>query len=366
MYPVSSEKPRFLFLDIARGLAIVEMIHGHCLHALLSTSLRAGGFFAAWNHVREYTAPFFLFIAGFTFAVSTLPRSEEYKHFSASLIKRISRFFFVIIVGYVLHLPFFSLQKTLQVVGTPAWERFIQVDILQCIGVSLFLLQFIYFLRLKTVVRTMTLILLVVTVLIMTLCLPYISLIDALPTFVKYYFIQSHFSLFPFSAYLFFGALCGKLFMRRKNRWTGPAVILSLACIVLSGIRFIHPGALLCGDFLLKSGVLLFITILLFYGETLRHKLPLVIKAFGQESLVLYVLHLFIIYGSVFNNGLIHRFGSTFSYGKVYVVICILTILLSLLAYSWHSFKRTYPAAACSFRYAVYITFMVRFLTRPY
>ncbi|MBN2620512.1 DUF1624 domain-containing protein [candidate division WOR-3 bacterium] len=366
MHSVLPEKPRFLFLDIARGLAIVEMIHGHSLHALLSPSLRAGGFFAAWNYVREYTAPFFLLIAGFTFVVSTLPRSEEYRHFSTSLIRRIARFFFVIIVGYVLHLPFFSLQKTLQVAGTPAWDRFLQVDILQCIGVSLCLLQFLYFLRLKTVVRTMILILFIATVLVMTLCLPFVPLIEALPTFVKYYFVQSHFSPFPFSAYLFFGALCGRLFMRRKHEWTGSAVILSLALVVLSGIRYIHPDTILCSNFLLKSGVLLFITTLLSCGERLWHRLPSVIKVFGQESLFLYVLHLFIIYGSVFNNGLRHLFGGTLSCGEVYTVVCILTILLSLLAYSWHSVKHTYPVVARGFRYALYITFTIRFLTRPY
>lgn len=94
-----------------RAVAVAEMIHGHSLDGLLDVSLRDSTFFINWIHVRGYTAPLFLFAAGFAFAVATLPYMKEYSVFSRELLRRMQRLFYVIFIGYFLHLPFFRFGK---------------------------------------------------------------------------------------------------------------------------------------------------------------------------------------------------------------------------------------------------------------
>lgn len=366
MSPVVLTNKHFVFLDIARGLAILEMIHGHCLHALLATPLRDGAFMTTWSHVRGFTAPFFLFIAGFSFTVATLPKLEEYKHISPTLIRRVSKILFVIIVGYVLHLPFFSLQKTLSAIGSPAWDAFLNVDILQCIGVSLLLLQLLYSLRLNGTVRIVLVACSVAALFLITPYLSSMSWVQSMPAFAGRFFVGSLFPLFPYASYLFIGALCGRVFVGKRDSWVRFAVLFSVSMVILSGTRFVFGGFPVVHDILFKGGMLLFLTAMLSLGEKLWRRLPSVALVFGQESLIVYVLHLVIIYGSVFNHGFIKPFGSMLSWHEVYGVFCVLILVLAGSAYAWHSLKRTHPHAAFSIRYSLYSTFVIRFLTRPY
>jgi uncharacterized membrane protein len=360
------KKKRYLFLDVARGLAIVEMIHGHCLHALLALPARAGGFYKIWIDVRQYTAPLFLFIAGFAFAIATLSRLDDYTHLSPRLFRRISRIFFIIIIGYILHLPFFSLQKTLTAIGSPAWDAFLNVDILQCIGVSLLCLQLIFSLRLHDRLRTLLIATLMAVTVIVTPYLESAQWVQALPLVLKHYLVQSYFPIFPFSSYLLYGFLCGKLFVKKEHDWLKPAfMICALALLLSLTCRFFVNTSVYQG-FMFKGGVLLFLTIILSTGEKIWRCLPSLILVFGQESLVIYVLHLFVIYGSVFNKGLVHINHNELSFGEVYSMVGILIVLMSALANIWHFLKKKYPTVAFSFRYALYISFIIRFVTRPY
>ena len=361
------QKKRYIFLDIARGIAIVEMIHGHTLHALLATPLRDSGFFTAWTSVRAFTSPFFLFIAGFSFAIATIPRLEKYQQWSPVLSRRISRILFLIIVGYVLHLPFFSLQKTLAAAGTPAWDAFLQIDILQCIGVSLLIVQLMFSLRLKKVVRTLALIVSLALVLILSLNTSHMQWLHVVPRVIRYYFVQSHFPLLPFFAYLLFGVLSGQIFLEKRGRWIVTALVIGISLI---GIYYMgHVTRIdLHGifDWALKSGAVLLLMVVLSIGEKVWSRAPSMIKTFGKEALVLYVVHLFIIYGSVFNKGLRSLWGLMLSYGEVYILFALLVMLLACMVYVWHAAKRSYPAQVWIFRYTLYITFLVRFVTRSY
>jgi uncharacterized membrane protein len=333
---------------------------------LLAEPLRAGGFMTAWENVRSLTAPLFLFIAGFSLAIATVPRISEYRHFSSRLWRRISKIIFIIAVRYVLRLPFFSLQKTIAAIGSPAWDAFLNVDILQCIGISLLLLQAVFSIRLKGTVRTAILIAAVTGILAAAPRIGSASWVRSLPAFVRYYFTGSLFPLFPFAAYCLFGSLCGMLFLVKRSSWVFPAfvtalslVVLALVCTALTSYSPLCPG-------LLRCAILLLLTVLMYFGEDLWERVPSWILVFGQESLVLYVLHIMAIYGSVFNKGIVHVLGSALSFVPVYSVFILLLMILSLIACAWHYVKRIQPDAARSFRYALYITFLIRFVTRPY
>lgn len=357
---------RYFFLDMLRAIAVAEMIHGHSLDGLLDVSLRNTAFFINWTHVRGYTAPVFLFAAGFAFAVATLPRVDDYSRFTKDFVRRIQRLFFVILLGYLMYLPFFSLRKTILSVGTPGWENLLRVDILRCIGVSALILQAWLLLRPKRVVTWAVIGMLTLALPILT---PYVKnneLVLGLPTFIKYYFVNSNFPLFYYSSFLFLGFLLGYLFTEKKNQWLPYAVIVALVLIVVAQILDRMGIAVSLHRFMTKGGMIIVLTVLLQRCERLWRRMPSAVKYFGQESLVVYVVQLMIVYGSVLNKGLCSYWGRTLSYGEVYLFIIWLMAAMVLLAYVWHKLKIEHAQVAKWVKNTLYWSFLVIFLIRPY
>jgi hypothetical protein len=357
---------RYFFLDMLRALAVAEMIHGHSLDALLDTGLRGSAFFINWTYVRGYTAPLFLFAAGFAFAVATLPHMKEYSVFSKGLLRRIQRLFYVIIIGYFLHLPFFSLRKTILSIGTQAWDDLLRVDILRCIGVTVLFLQAWQFLRPKKAVTWVVIGLLTLALPILTPCVNNSELVLGLPAFIRYYFVNSNFPLFYYSSFLFLGFLLGYLFTNKKDRWLPYALIIALALIVIAQI-FRHAGiAVSLRDFMSKGGVIVLFTVLLQRGEALWRRMPSAVQYFGRESLVVYVVHLMIVYGSVINKGLVAHWGQVLSYGELYFFVIWLMIAMALVTYVWHKLKREHTPVANWFRSTLFWSLLILFLLKPY
>ncbi len=122
-------RSRELYIDAFRGLMALVMVQGHVFDFLLSPELRAEPLYQFQVIFHGSTAPGFLFASGF---VAGLPRAPL--SLSASL-RRARRLLFVLAVGYVLHLPYFSFWKTL--LATPAEQAALFVcDALQAIAVT--------------------------------------------------------------------------------------------------------------------------------------------------------------------------------------------------------------------------------------
>jgi hypothetical protein len=356
-------KKRYVFIDVLRIIAIAEMIHGHTLDALLSPALRTSGFFVWWTNVRGYTAPLFLFAAGFAFAIATLPRHLEYMHFTRSLRRRMKRIFFVILIGYLMYLPYFSLWTTIQTIGSPGWQSLLSVDILRCIGVSLLILQMWYLLRLPdagTIIffSGMTLLLPVLTPL-----LEQSSIIAGLPDVLRYYFVGSRFPLFFYSSYLFLGFIAGYAFIRVRTSWVWGVTGAGLAFIIIAHLLKRSGGLWSLSVFLSRGGVLLLLTAACERAESVWRRLPAAVRILGQESFIIYVIHVLILYGSFLNPGLRHLFGSHLIYREVYGIFIWLLAAMGLAGYVWNRIKHEYPKTAIFVRYFVYMTFIMVFLS---
>ncbi len=357
---------RYFFLDMLRALAVAEMIHGHSLDGLLDTGLRATGFFVNWTHVRGYTAPVFLFAAGFAFAVATIPRVGDYAKFSKTLLRRIKRLIFVILLGYLMYLPFFSLRRTMLSVGTPGWDNLLRVDILRCIGVSALALQ-VWFLSKPR--REVTWTVIGVLTLALPLLTPWVkdsSFVAGLPPFIKYYFVDSRFPLFYYSSFLFLGFLLGYLFCEKRRPWFAYALVISFLLIVSAQVLVRMNIVVDLHRFMTKAGVIIMLTVLLERCESFWQRMPKPVKYFGQESLVVYVVHLMIVYGSVLNKGLASYWGKTLSYTEVYLFIVWLMAAMVLLAYAWHKLKVEHVQVANWIKNTVYWSFLILFLLKPY
>jgi uncharacterized membrane protein len=132
---------RYRFLDLYRGIIVLFMLEGHVIRELLSADIKATYLFSLHEIFHGVTAPGFLFGAGFTFAIATQRRWEQSLTFTPGFFRRVWRALLLILIGYALHFPFLSLQKTLNEATSTQWNTFLLFDVLQCIGIGLLLLR---------------------------------------------------------------------------------------------------------------------------------------------------------------------------------------------------------------------------------
>lgn len=75
-------------------------------------------------------------------------------------------------------------------------------------------------------------------------------------------------------------------------------------------------------------------------------RLPHLFGAVAQESLLVYFVHLCIIYGSVWNSGLMQYVGDTLSPAQTLPFVSALVIAMILMAWYWNWYKHHRPRAA--------------------
>ena len=359
---MKENKKRYLFLDLLRGIAVFEMINGHTLDALLSLSQKSTLFYQTWLHVRGYTAPLFLFASGIAFAFSTIGR-KDYLFISKRLFHRIRRIIFIILLGYTLHLPYFSLKKILLYATPDDLERFFNVDILQCIGMSILILQIVYFLSRKENLFLISNFLLITIFSILSFLINK-GLKPEFPLFLSKYFYNSFFPLTPFSIYLFSGVFLGYFFKKYENK---NFIFIIFALFNFLIYLILTPFSLYISSIYFKIMNLSLFSLLLFQLEERKNFLINIFQILGQESLFVYYAHLPVIYGSVFNKiSLKSMFSGNLSFKEIYVLIFILWIFFTIVSLAWNYIKKNQRLLSYAIKYSIYFYFLYNFLTRPY
>src|SRR5689334_16986777 len=131
---------RVIFIDLARAIAVVMMMYGHTVSALLDKNLQTGTWFDVWNFQRGLTSSLFLFLSGFAFSIATMRHWQSHIYISPQVRKRAFRFAMFIGLGYLMHFPvrhFIDLASA----DEQRWQTFLAVDVLQLVGVTLIGIQ---------------------------------------------------------------------------------------------------------------------------------------------------------------------------------------------------------------------------------
>ncbi len=351
----SSGKPgRLQFIDAFRGWAVLVMIETHVVNATLRPDLTETVLFKVVNFVNGLVAPAFLFASGLTFAIATHRKIDDYLAFRPALFKQLARLGLLFIIGYGLHIPKFEYHHLRYETGVVAWNNFWQVDVLQCIGMTLVLLILVL-LVLRSERRLYVAAAAVLGgVLILT---PFVWQIDfwtLFPIPVAEYFNGRHASLFPllpWSAFVLAGALTG-YYLLQSPPWKGDhgltgARMTTLSLFAVGVVLFsfaLHPVAhLLYPSYdywktspsfvLLRVGL---VTLLLaggYYWEKRRGISPSsVVTISGRESLLVYATHLMLLYGNFNGPHFVDRIGHQYDFGQALGVSLVLIILMALLA----------------------------------
>ena len=236
--------------------------------------------------------------------------------------KGIMRGLLLIGIGYVLRIPIFE------------WftgifnNYFLVVDVLQCIGVSLIAIVFIYALCLQRTLIFSILMLLAGMVIFLTEPLYRNLGLEDTPILFANYMTKANGSIFtilPWFGYMAFGAFIATLFYGYLERPRFKVMI--IAGFIFFGIQLIHFSGYLLNELYYITDIQLFedvayynylfkrlgnvlIVFAIFYTFEAYVKQPLILKI-GQKTLSIYVIHFIIIYGSFTGYGLAQIIGKT-------------------------------------------------------
>ena len=351
----ANPKNRIVFIDLMRAYAILMMVQGHLVDACLAPIYRDPNniIFATWNFMRGMTAPVFFFSSGMIFTY--LLMKEETKSGVGLKNRRVRkgliRFTSLIFIGYLLHFNFWIIWDLMDGSLDKSYHSMLIVDVLHIIGTAILLIVLVYVLA--TTLRLKVYPFMLIGALLTFYYYPDIEPLDFtyLPEFLSNYLAkgkQFSFTIIPWVGYSLFGSVLG-IFI-----WTKPKFINSY----LLAFIFFVSGFLLhfySTDMLLDlykftdwinfkllaynnylfyrlGHVFIVVSIFMVINNIFRN-IPKIIPKIGSETLTIYVVHAFVIYGSIFQFGIAQNFGKALNPWECFALAIFLEIFFVVLVY---------------------------------
>ncbi len=344
------ENNRLIYIDALRSFAILMMLQGHFISALLADKFKDQNntFYKIWEYFRGITAPTFFTITGFVFMFLLL------KHKNVGLDnprvkKGIERGIKLIIWGYALRFSFGIFFGYTHV-------SYYYTDVLHIIGLSLLLLCSIYLLLYKSNPKLFSYTLLSITIFSFLFERYYNEIsIPYLPIEISHYLTKvngSVFSLFPWFGYVSIGAYLAPFFIKYKeNKNFYKKLPLALAITGLLLLFTSSPLLLFLGSFFeinvfTVSGdynylftrlgdVFLIFSIFVFLRDFLTHSLFIKI---GKVTLSIYIVHHIILYGSWFDTGITKLYKNSLNYTEAIFGALVFMFLVCFLVLKYREF----------------------------
>jgi uncharacterized membrane protein len=379
--PAPGAKSRFAFIDLLRGCALIVMVEAHVVNAYLQPGLRHGTAFFWISFLNGLVAPAFLFASGFSMMLQGRRCWDDWLHFRAPFWRQMRRLGFITLVAYYSHIDDFKLSRYLNAATPNLWRTSLQVDILQCIVASLLVVHVLIVL-LRTPVRVAwgagAL------ALAMALATPWMWAQDftgrvplALALFLNPHGI-SLFPLFPWLCFFLAGTCAAIVFLRtpegeRKDALMRLALcggaVMIVAALLGRNLPFSLPGK---QNFFTTSplylavrlGCVVIVGAGLYFLERAQRWIPKPVQVVGQESLMVYGVHLWLIYGFLRGKRLGPVLGLHSGYLVSLAVSAALAVFMIWLARYWHILKRDYPGFTKTAQAAAIIGFIVTFINR--
>lgn len=366
-------KSRWLALDLLRFVAVFLMVQGHTFTELLSTSEQHERWYRHHQFVHGYTAPMFLFASGLAFGYTTFRSWDRATQPGEALYKRLRRYAWLLGIGYLMHVPTLALGGLVSA-NEGSLRAWLQVDVLQHIGVSLCALQLLavgvrrYTTNGEHVFARIVGLLFLGAVLLAPIVWAWPA-DRALPLALAGYVnggSGSYFPLLPWAGFTYAGVLVA-FALRSAARpsekaapWLLGVTVFSLGVPVLMnrlGIRIYGPHDFWRTDpyyFFFRLGNVTAVLTVLAYAEIGASRLGLAlagrgrlaralrwVRVVGEESLVVYVAHLVVLHGWVIRPGLARTMGHSLTLGQCSLVALALFVSMVLVARAWSDMKKS-------------------------
>lgn len=335
-----------------RAIAVIMMIQGHTVDVFLADEYRnvdSFGYFM-WHFLRGFTAPIFMFTSGLVFTY--LLKSDHYDFFHNPRVRKgIKRGFSLIGIGYLLRYPTYKIFDFSNVTNAQ-WNTFYTVDALHLIGFGLLVIISLLYLSKRLLINFN--ILVVLGIAIILIISPFINNLawnNIVPQYISAYFTESNgsfFPLLPWLVYVLSGAVLGNYLYKNKGIYSRKRFSIGLSfsgvcLIVLSYVLFYFEGltklglshwfhsngliSLRIGYVILLNGIVSFII------RNIKF-IPTLVKETGTKTLMLYVIHVIILFGCAWFPGLYKYYNKSFTPFETFVsVVLMFVLMLSIVHY---------------------------------
>ena len=349
----SNPNKRIIYIDIMRAFAVIMMIQGHTVDTFLGEEYRIVDSigFTIWHTMRGFTAPIFMFSAGLVFTY--LLKTEHYEFLkNPRIIKGLKRAISLILIGYLLRYPTYKIFDFSDISQTQ-WDIFFSVDALHLIGFGMLVVIFSVFVAKRAHISLNSV--LISIIIILFISSPFIDTIDWINIFPQYiasYFTSSYgsfFPIFPWLIYVLAGGLLGNYLYKNdgiylKKRFSFSLSILGGIFVASSMLYFslqnavekefsywFYSNALI---FLRVGYVILLNAVMAFIVRKLN-SIPKIIKETGKKTLLLYVVHVIILYGCVWFPGLYKFYARAYTpIETIIAVILMIAFMLTIVQFS--------------------------------
>lgn len=325
-------------IDLLRLVMSVQMIQGHTIASLLEPEARSGAGYTAWTFARGLTAVGFLLAAGASYWLVS-ERERDPEQVDEGRARRVRRALMLIGIGFCARSPLGLLSgDTSHALAT--LDTFFAIDVLQCIGVSLLMLE-----GLRRIRAPLVLLAIVVAVPLILLA-PLTTTLDAerpLRWVLDWVTRRggSLFPLLPWAGFLLIGVALGPLIAKTRTVRGSLGVIALGVLVAVVGRSFVEllpdpaPNTFYAWPpfSLLRVGLVLVITGTLGLVSMRVESLPTWMRTLAGQTLVLYLVHLFILHAG--GIGLAHSIGATLSWGSSIGVAVILVIASAAAGLMW-------------------------------
>lgn len=324
---------RVVAIDLVRLVMSLQMIQGHTIGALLDPRFAEGPVYAGWTFLRGLTAVGFLTAAGASYALASRKASGD-------PLRRARRGALLIAVGFLLRPPAGALSSDASL-RAQAWDDFFAVDVLQCIGVTLLMLEA----AVRLWPRAKSPLVAGAIGAFFLFAAPLTSPLEAEPPlrWLLDWVTRSGgslFPLFPWAGFVWLGLALAPL-VEGAPEPRGALSLSSLGASLAAVGHFIQPHVphlppdqyYAWPPFSLErlGLVLVLFAALALVGRRLA--LPPWARTLAKETLVLYVVHLVILHASVI--GLVHWIGPTLSPLAALAAAAVMIVLSGAAGLGW-------------------------------
>ena len=353
----SSKKNRIIFIDLMRAFAVLQMVQGHTVDILLANNYRNLDYpiFHFWFFMRGMTAPIFMFTAGTVFTYLLRLVNQPFTE-NPRVKKGIKRFLLLLFLGYLLRYPTPTIINFSNV-STAQWDTFFAVDVLHLIGFGIFFLLVFAFISEK--VKLNDYLVFLFGALLFFGLYPLFSNINWLSFFPQWlagYFYTgtgSNFPLFPWAGYVVAGGVLGSYLAKHPLIFKSYKFSIKLAIwgVTLIALALIGNEIELAiygqSNFwttspnliFLRLGVVLILNSLVSFISIKVESIPRIFILIGRNTLLIYVVHLTILYGSAWNPGLIAILDHSLGVWKTAGIALLMILLMTGMVYAIHKFK---------------------------
>jgi uncharacterized membrane protein len=374
-----TSKQRLAFIDVLRGIACVWMVQTHVLNTCLAQEFRSGLLWNWLNISNGFVAVCFVFCAGAGFSIFTDKYSKEITSFTPTLFSYLKRLGFILFIGFVLQLPPEMSWSRLLSMNEIEWQKFYEFDVLHCIVLSsVIALGILWVLRISKKYQIVLFCLLA----FVAYAIPYFlwnsGALKSIPYEIATIFERpplSAFPIFPWIGHFFLGVAITSLFSLVENKRATMVKLIVISSITIV-LMILTKNLLYTSSFDVKewwdtafshfvyrgSVVVLLFALLYFLEQRLQiSKIAKFFQILGKESLVIYALHLFLLYTTYKKMGIKEWYFLNATPLEVATLTVVLTGICFVATIIWSKSKKEFAQGSKIVLYGFWFWFFVFF-----